>query len=71
MLAIKTYPDHSSILLKYAGFLRHIKKDLVGAESYYGKACAANESHADAFGSYASFLHNNPEKADVVEKLCK
>ena len=56
MQAIKLFPD-SSIHLKYAGFLRHIRRDLKGAENHYRLAVEANPENADACGSYASFLH--------------
>ena len=48
--AIELYPDHSYVLLKYAGFLRHSRKDAVQAEEYYKKACTANSQNSDALG---------------------
>lgn len=69
--SIELYPDHSLILLKYAGFLRHARKDPVQAEAYYERACSANPKNSDALGNYASYLHGSSEKLDLCLKLCK
>lgn len=65
--ALDLYPQHSSINLKYAGFLRHTRRDIPGAEKFYLKAVEASPNNADALGSYASFLHgvhNNIKEAE-------
>jgi tetratricopeptide (TPR) repeat protein len=67
--ALKLFPDNSSILLKYAGFIRHVKRDIGGSEEYYKKAINANPMNADAIGSYASFLHGVYNKKNEAEKL--
>ena len=48
---------HSSLHLKYAGFLRHNRQDVIGADQQYELATSTNPNNADALGSYASFLH--------------
>ena len=55
--ALKLFPQHASIHLKYAGFLRHVRKDLPGAATHYRTATEVNPDYADGLGSYASFLH--------------
>lgn len=55
--ALNLFPGHSSLHLKYAGFLRHAKRDTVGADKHYELAALANPKNADAIGCYASFLH--------------
>lgn len=50
-------PTHSSIHLKYAGFLRHVRQDVSNAEKHYKLAISSDPSNADALGNYASFLH--------------
>lgn len=62
--ALELYPQHSSIHLKFAGFLRHVKRDLPGAEKHYIKAVQVNPTNADALGSYASFLHGVHNKIE-------
>ena len=65
--ALELYPQHSSINLKYAGFLRHMRRDIPGAEKYYLKAVEASPTNSDALGSYASFMHgvhNNIKEAE-------
>lgn len=65
--ALELYPQHSSINLKYAGFLRHTRRDIPGAERYYLKAVEASPTNSDALGSYASFMHgvhNNIKEAE-------
>ena len=69
--SIELYPDQSLILLKYAGFLRHARKDPVQAETYYERACSSNPKNSDALGNYASYLHGTSEKLDLCEQLCK
>lgn len=69
--AAELYPQHSSILVKFAGFQRHVKKDAAAAEALYKAACDANPNNADALGSYASFLHGKPGSEDHVAQLCK
>ncbi len=51
------FPSHSSIHLKYAGFLRHVRKNVTKAEEQYKRAIEVNPMNADAIGNYASFLH--------------
>jgi Tfp pilus assembly protein PilF len=51
------HPNQSSIHLKYAGFLRHVRRDLKEAEVHYQKAISTNPNNPDALGSYASYLH--------------
>lgn len=63
--ALELFPDQSSIHLKYAGFLRHIKRDINGAGEEYFRAVETNPQNADALGNYASFLHG--VKQDVGE----
>ena len=55
--ALELYPNHSSLHLKYAGFLRHARRDLIGADKHYELAILKNPQNSDALGSYASFLH--------------
>ena len=55
--ALALYPQHSSLHLKYAGFLRHARRDIVGADKHYELAVTTNPENSDALGSYASFLH--------------
>lgn len=55
--ALTLFPKHASIHLKYAGFLRHVRKDIPRATAHYQEATEANPQYADALGSYASFLH--------------
>ena len=55
--ALTLFPGHSSLHLKYAGFLRHAKRDIAGADKQYQLAVQNNPENADALGSYASFLH--------------
>jgi len=65
--ALELFPQHSSINLKYAGFLRHTRRDIPGAEKYYLKAVEASPTNSDALGSYASFMHgvhNNIKEAE-------
>ena len=65
--ALELYPQHSSINLKYAGFLRHTRRDIPGAEKFYLKAVEVSPNNADALGSYASFMHgvhNNIKEAE-------
>jgi hypothetical protein len=45
-MAVDLFPSHSSLHLKYAGFLRHIEKDLVGAEHHYKLAVETNPSNS-------------------------
>jgi tetratricopeptide (TPR) repeat protein len=86
---IELYPDHSSIYLKYAGFLRHVRRNINAAEDYYKLAAALcddgsqpksssgitfkgyGSNAADAFGSYASFLHGVHHKIDQAEYYYK
>ena len=68
MKALELFPSNSSIHFKYAGFLRHARKDDKGAELHYTLACEANPENADALGSYASFLHatgKNVKRAEI------
>ena len=70
--ALKLYPKHASIHLKYAGFLRHVRKDMERASSHYRKSTEANPTYADGLGSYASFLHgtgNNGGDKKYTESL--
>lgn len=57
MKALTLFPKHASIHLKYAGFLRHVRKDIPRASAHYKEATEVNPNYADALGSYASFLH--------------
>ena len=43
-ITLETYPYQSSIHLKYAGFLRYIKKDLSKAETHYILAIQHNRN---------------------------
>lgn len=49
--AIELYPTHSSIIMKFAGFQRHAKKNLTEAEKYYRQACNVNPTNSDAIGN--------------------
>ena len=71
MKAVELYPNQSSILLKYAGFVRHVKKDSKAAEELYRKAIDANPLNSDALGNYASFLHGSSDKSNYCQELCK
>ena len=62
--ALAVFPRHSSIHLKYAGFLRHVRKDMERATKHYKEAVEANPHYADALGSYASFLHSTTGGGD-------
>jgi hypothetical protein len=66
--ALTLYPKHASIHLKYAGFLRHVRKDLPRATTHYREATEANPVYADALGSYASFLHGTATGGDGGDK---
>lgn len=68
---MELFPDHSSTLLKYAGFVRHVKKDRKLAELFYKKAVEANPKSADALGNYASFLHGQADMMPTCYDLCK
>ncbi len=67
-LALETYPSHSSIHLKYAGFLRHVRRNMKGAEDEYRKAVETDPNHADALGNFASFLHSVYKDIPNAEK---
>ena len=71
MKSLELFPNQSTILLKYAGFVRHIKKDNKTAEEFYKKAIAANPQNSDALGNYASFLHGSSGKSNSCQELCK
>lgn len=62
---------HSSIHLKYAGFLRHVRKDLAAAEEHYRASVTSNPRNPDAMGSLASFLHGVHHRNDEAEELYK
>ena len=70
--ALALNPSHSSLNLKYAGFLRHIRDDVNNAEKHYKLAILNDPSNADALGNYASFLHgdlgNMEEAAQYYER---
>ena len=57
MRALELFPKSSSMHLKYAGFLRHTKTDMKGAEEHYKIASEVSDENADAIGNYASFMH--------------
>lgn len=65
--AILYYPTHSSIHLKYAGFLRHVRRNISAAEEHYTLAVEHGKDNADAVGNYASFLHGVHRKLDEAE----
>jgi len=67
--ALALYPNDSSIHLKYAGFLRHIRRDLNESENHYRKAAEVNPLNPDAAGSYASFMHGVLRKMDIAEEM--
>lgn len=92
--ALTLFPDHSAIHLKYAGFLRHVRRNVPIAEEHYklaasicdGQVAAEGEQKqddgvsadfhygsnaADAYGSYASFLHGVHHKIDEAEIFYK
>jgi Tfp pilus assembly protein PilF len=69
--AIQYFPTDSSIHLKYAGFLRHVRKNIDGAEKEYLAAIAENSKNADALGNYASFLHGVRRNSADAEKFYK
>lgn len=62
------YPAHSSLQLKYAGFLRYVRQDITAAHVHYELAIKANPKNADALGTYASFLHG--VLGDMDEAAC-
>ena len=62
---------HSSIHLKYAGFLRHTKRDIPAAEKHYLRAVETSPQNSDALGSYASFLHGVHNNTKEAEKYYK
>jgi hypothetical protein len=63
------FPRYSSVCLKYAGFLRHVKRDIPRAEEFYKKAVDVNPNYSDAVGGYASFLYGMRRKLELVEGL--
>lgn len=65
--ALQLHPSQSSIHLKYAGFLRHIRRNVAEAEKYYINAVEANPHNGDALGNYASFLHGVYSRIDQAE----
>lgn len=69
--ALELYPQHSSIHLKYAGFLRHSRRDVSGAEKHYLRAVETSPSNSDALGSYASFMHGVHNNLKEAEKYYK
>ena len=69
LLAIQTYPTHSSTLFRYAGFLRHIEHKDEEAKIYYQKAIEANPNNVEALGTFASYLHGIKADLDKAEEL--
>jgi tetratricopeptide (TPR) repeat protein len=65
--ALELYPFQFTVHLKYAGFLRYIRQDLVLAEKHYKLAVDIN-SNSETLGTYASFLHSI-NKVDEAEAL--
>ncbi len=63
------FPKHASVVLKYAGFLRHVKKDATQAELHYRKCTEINPQYAEGLGSYASFLYGTRRNMNLVESL--
>lgn len=55
--------------LKYAGFLRHVRRNHDQALQHYKRAVETNDSNADAIGGYASFLHGTKSDKVLVETL--
>lgn len=55
--------------LKYAGFLRHIRRNHEQALHHYRRAVDVNDQNADAIGGYASFLHGTKGDKTLVENL--
>ncbi len=49
--AIKAHPTHTSIIVKYANLLKHVKKDYDAAEIMYRRGIEANPLHADSLVS--------------------
>lgn len=66
---LKLYPKHASIHFKYAGFLRHIRQDVDGAERHYKLSVEHNPKYADGVGGYASFLHGTGGDKVLAEQL--
>ncbi len=67
--ALSFYPDHASIHLKYAGFLRYVRGDLTQAHTHYRLAYEKNPNYADGVGGYASFLHGTGGDKDLALQL--
>ena len=55
--------------LKYAGFLRHVRRNHDQALLHYKRAVEVNDANADAIGGYASFLHGTKGDKVLVENL--
>jgi Tfp pilus assembly protein PilF len=72
MEALKLFPSHSTIHLKYAGFVRHVRGDIDRAGEHYKKAVKCNPQNVDALGGYASFLHGTNSSSSskkIAEEL--
>ena len=67
--ALNNFPKHASIHLKYAGFLRHVRKDMHGALKHYKMAVECNDKNADTLGGYASFLHGTSGDHHVISEM--
>jgi tetratricopeptide (TPR) repeat protein len=67
--ALSFYPNHASIHLKYAGFLRYVRGDLEKASQHYRLSYECNPEYADGVGGYASFLHGTGGDKILAQSL--
>lgn len=69
LAALSFYPNHASIHLKYAGFLRYVRGDLEKANHHYRSSYECNQEYPDGVGGYASFLHGTGGDKKLAESL--
>lgn len=55
--------------LKYASFMRHVRRDQSAAEIYYKRATDLDPNFAEALGNYASFLYGLRRNLQLVPSL--
>jgi len=67
--ALSFFPNHASIHLKYAGFLRYVRGDLEKAHQHYRLSYENNPNYPDGVGGYASFLHGTGGDKKLAHSL--